>query len=417
MLDFTDAPYRFFPPKPSPIVMRLCRWANRRWLLPRKPNLVTQLELRGALDEVRSLRKAGARFLFIPNHPSNADPFTMAEVQSRLGIPSCFMTAYDVFLKVGRFGAWLMQRNGAFSVDREGSDGRAMRTAMDILREGRFALTVFPEGNVYMMNDRVMPFLEGAAFLALKAQRDLGPDERIVAVPVSMKFTHLGDVRPAVRARLDGLARLVGTALDPDAPPVDELVRIGRRLMRRLLRQRGYVEGGAGGEAREDLPDEIQQLAGRLVDALEGKIGIEPRGGDTVVDRIRRVRNRIHEIRTDPERTFEQRAAVTWADEAILALRLLGYAQPYVAEHPTLDRYAEAVDRLSEDVHGEREPPVGPRKAIVEVGTPIDLADRLAHAKRLRTAVQSLTTDLEAAVQAGLDRANATNTCPGAQIC
>ncbi len=418
MLEFTDAPYRFFPPKPLPPLMRVCRWANRRWFLPRKPNWVTDFTLGGAVDAVRTRRKAGSRFLFVGNHPSNADPFTMGEVQRRLGVQACFMTAYDVFLKQGKLRAWFMQRNGAFSVDRDGSDGRSMRAAMDILREGDYALTVFPEGNVYMMNDRVMPFLEGAAFLALKAQRDLGGDAPIHAVPVSMKFTHLRDVRAEVRQRLDGLARIADTALDPSAPPVDELVRIGRRLMFRLLRQRGYFDGNEHAEVdpREDLPGELQQLVGRLVAALEAKLELEPRAIDAPLDRLRRCRSRIHEIRTDPERTFEQRAAVTWADEAMLALRILGYAQPYVAEHPTLDRYAETVDRLSEDVHSERFPAVGPRKAIVEVGAPIDLAERLASARRLRGAVQSVTADLEAAVQAGLDRANQANPHPGGTL-
>ena len=34
------------------------------------------------------------------------------------------MAAYDVFIKNGAFNAWVMQRNGCFSVDREGSEDR-----------------------------------------------------------------------------------------------------------------------------------------------------------------------------------------------------------------------------------------------------------------------------------------------------
>ena len=54
-----------------------------------------------------------------------------------------------------------MQNIGCFSIDREGSDRKAMTEATRILKEGEFALTIFPEGNVYLTNDRVTPFFGG----------------------------------------------------------------------------------------------------------------------------------------------------------------------------------------------------------------------------------------------------------------
>ena len=58
------------------------------------------------------------------------------------------MAAYDVFAR-NKFASWFMQRIGAFSVDREGSDRKAMKCAAQILEEGQYPLVIFPEGNVF----------------------------------------------------------------------------------------------------------------------------------------------------------------------------------------------------------------------------------------------------------------------------
>ena len=62
-----------------------------------------------------------------------------------------------------------------------------MKDAIATVIDGRYALTVFPEGNVYFMNDRVTPFLEGPAYIAMKAQQELKDNGKIFAVPVAIK--------------------------------------------------------------------------------------------------------------------------------------------------------------------------------------------------------------------------------------
>ena len=71
-------------------------------------------------------------------------------------------------------------------------------------------LTVFPEGNVYFMNDRVTPFLEGPAYIAMKAQQEMKDAGRIFAVPVSIKATHTTDARVVLQKTLDHMAAQLG---------------------------------------------------------------------------------------------------------------------------------------------------------------------------------------------------------------
>ncbi len=48
---------------------------------------------------------------------------------------------------------------------------QAMKTAVDIMQNRPHPLVIFPEGDVYHTNDRIMPFRDGAAAMALMAAR------------------------------------------------------------------------------------------------------------------------------------------------------------------------------------------------------------------------------------------------------
>ncbi|MCB1061913.1 MAG: 1-acyl-sn-glycerol-3-phosphate acyltransferase [Verrucomicrobiae bacterium] len=415
MLDFCDAPYQFFPARPSVFMMGLCQLVNSRWGMPGRNHRIRKLEITGAAEAVREIEARGERILFTPNHSTHSDPQIITEVHRQLGVTSCYMAAYDVFLR-SKLNAWVMQRAGAFSVDREGSDRKSMAEAVKVIKAGRFALTIFPEGNVYLQNDRVTPFLEGAAFLALKAQKELGDSRPVNVVPVAIKLSHIVDVRAEVKKKLALLAESSGEQFDENSDPVAELLRIGRHILAKNLRQRGYLspdEDLSEGHLTEVLRDSVDRIAS----GLETKMSLTPKDPEDLTDRLRKIRAAIHQIRTDPDKEVEHRVATSWADEAILAVRILGYGNPYVALNPTLDRFAETVEKLSEDLHGRWDPPFSPRDAIVHVGDPINLAKWLEEsaAAKSRQAVSELSRAMEAGVQSGLDAISATNTREGAK--
>ncbi len=166
----------------------------------------------------------------------------------RLGIPASFMAAYDVFLR-SRFNAWCMQKLGNFSIDREAADRKAMTAAIATVTTGDHCLTIFPEGNVYLTNDRVTPFLDGTAFIALKAQQSL-EDTPVKVVPVSLKFTHLTTPRETVTQRLVDLARqrprlLAGASEDP----LGAVLGLGRHLIGGYLQKHGFLQDQSAEES------------------------------------------------------------------------------------------------------------------------------------------------------------------------
>jgi hypothetical protein len=319
-----------------------------------------------------------------------------------------FMAAYDVFLR-RRLDAFVMQRLGAFSVDREGSDKQAMDFALKTLTDDGLPLIIFPEGNVYLQNDVVTPFHDGAAHLALKATKAQGSaGRRVVIVPVSIKVTHSMDVRPQLVAGMRDLAQRLDRPLPAGAPPLEALTDLGLAALRRNLKQRGLPapEG-------ETLAHLIEHAAGLVLSRLEQKLELAPRPRDTVIDRVRRTRRVIHEVRIDPQRVADHAAAATWADEAITAFRIASYSGGYVRQRPTIDRFAETIEKLREDVENRLLPPVGRRVALVRFAAPIDVAVATAELRQ-REAVRALTEATESAVQAGVDALNAANRSPGA---
>lgn len=408
MLDFTDKPYQFFPPKPNAFVTSVAQFVNRRFILPGSKHRIRRIELRGA-ERILDVVKDSSRCLLLPNHSTHSDPQVMLEVQRRLRIRNSMMAAYDVFLR-GPLQAWLMQKIGCFSIDREGSDKQAMNCAVEMLAGGERALTIFPEGNVLLMNDRVTPFLGGAAFIGMRAQKKVGSEKPIYAIPVAMKYTHLADCREAMLGYLEKLETDVGVTADSGASARARLRRVGFEILGRNLRQRGYLPP----EDHMELQEVLEQSALQIICKLEEKIGLECSGSDPPLERIRRIRATIHQIRIDESRKLDHRVATTWADEAILALRILGYSSDYLSESPTLDRHCEVLEKLREDLVEKILKPIEDRGVVVQFGEPVNLADYLGG--KSRQVLPELTRQFEAAVQGGLDELAAQNDSPGGML-
>ena len=414
MLEFSDASYRFFAAKPSPFLIRVERTFNRHFILPGAKHLVKELRIEGATEALREARARGDRILFVINHPSHSDPQVITEVHRRLGQPSCFMAAYDVFLR-SRFGAWNMQRLGNFSIDRDAGDRKAMAAAIEILTKGEYALNIFPEGNVYLTNDRVTPFLDGTAFIALKAQQALDRTP-IQIVPISLKLTHLTAPREGVTQRMLKLGSDSGYVFPPGstADPMGSMFGLGQHILRSYLKTHGFSDEMT--DPGSSVYEILGHFAGSLVAGLETALQLTPPRECCLVERIRRIRSTIHQIRTDPAGKAH-REIDGLADRAILAFRVHGYLTPYLSEHPTIDRYEETVERIAEDFYSRIMPRTGPRRAMVRLHPPIEVRSCLeAVDGKLRNAVSGLTRQMEAAVQAGIHAINLSNNAPGATL-
>lgn len=404
MIQFSDLPYRFFPPSYFAPTAWLIRRCNKRWLSTKLK--IDELEIHGS-EHLASLPH-GTRAVLLPNHPTHGDASIILETCRRLGIQPRIMAAYDLYHR-GLIDGWVMRRVGCFSVDREGSDKPAMEEAAKTILEGRFPLTMFPEGNVYLENDRVAPFHDGAAFLAIRAAKQLvEKGQRVVCVPISTKATHLRDCREELREVFRLLCAKVGVPLDPSRPPLEMLRAIGLTALRQELRRRNLSVPNEG-----ELKELVGAAAAEVLDRLEPQLGLERKKDADPLDRVRAARRIIHEVRTDPDRAAEHEAAARHAEDAMLAFRIASYSGDYVAERPSLDRIGETLEKLYEDTHEVFLKPYSPRKAIVQINEPIDVTALLESGVKQKQLIHDLTERIEQSVQKGIDRSNRHNTSPG----
>jgi 1-acyl-sn-glycerol-3-phosphate acyltransferase len=99
--------------------------------------------------------------LLVSNHVSVLDPPFVGGTAPR---PVCFMAKEELF-RIPLFGRLIRALN-ARPVRRDGSDMRALKTSLGLLREGR-ALLVFPEGTRGVEGGPLGPGKPGVGMLAM----------------------------------------------------------------------------------------------------------------------------------------------------------------------------------------------------------------------------------------------------------
>ena len=386
-------PPRRWKPKLSPWVVRLTR-KYRKWHGLKNCQLES-VEVENA-ELVRDQIKQGHGVLITPNHPTHADPFSMNAAADAVGSPMYFMATWHVFDNQGKIGQWLLQKHGAFSIDREGTDMEAMKTAQNILQEKKHPLVIFPEGEVYHTNDKVTPFREGAAALAyLSARR---ADRKIVCIPTALKYWYTTDPMPELLDLLVELEASIHWRPTPEKPVVERIYRLGSALM--SLKELEHFSSVREGS----LPERTENLASHILSTHEESLEIDG-DGKMLPERVKQLRNEVISQLEDLEPNDDQRRAELdrYLDDFFLAVQLFSYPGDYVATNPSVERIAETLDKMEEDVLDKYSASIrARRKSLVRFGDPIDVSS-----EKQRNYASQLTEQMQQSVQSMLDDINA----------
>lgn len=383
----------FWPPRPSRFWnAALEPW--RYWYLRRYYKIAEV-----AIDQPESFGQEfapGDGVLLAPNHSHDSDPHVMMQVGRRLGRQLHFMAAWQIFRPHWGLDGWILQRMGAFSVDREGCDRRAIHQATEILTTGR-ALVVFPEGEVYRLNDRLTPLLDGVAFMALSAQRELtkkSPGRRVWVVPTAIRYRYVDDIRPDIEAAVARLEHSLRLKTPRDASLDERILHYGEFLL--TIREKEKF--GRSFETAGSLAERLAQLTESLLARHETEYLNKSPAAETVALRVKALRRRLFEIWTDEAADDEARRQARDAlDDVQLALQAYSYPGNYISEKPTVERMAETIEKLEEDLDGFAKPK-GRRRARVLFGEPIDLSEA-SGSGRPRVVAAEITDRLEAAIK------------------
>jgi 1-acyl-sn-glycerol-3-phosphate acyltransferase len=357
---------------------------------------IERIDIAG-LDRLATSLSKGHGILLAPNHSFHWDSYCLVSAAERLSTPFYIMTAWQVFHGSGWFAKKSMQRCGCFSVDREGTDLQAMKTAVDILQSRPHPLVIFPEGDVYHTNDRVTPFRDGAAAIGLMAARK--SERPIDVIPVAIKRWYTENPTPSM---LDTIARLETRLYwrpQNHLSLVQRILHVAEGLL--SLKEMEHLRATQSGP----LGERIQALACSVLDRCETRYQIE-RKSAMLPERVKEVRRKIISERETHAADATPSQREQWSsdmDDMFLATQLYSYPGDYLTEHPSVERLAETLDKLEEDALGAVYPTVrASREVLVQFDDPIELP----RGKESRMSAAELTDHAEKRVQMMLDEMN-----------
>ncbi len=385
-------PPRWWGPKLKPWFVRLMRGYRVR--RQRREQQLRDITIEGA-ERVRELVNDGCGVLITPNHPTHADAYSMYAAADAVGTPFHFLSTWHVFESEHFWGQLALQWHGCFSIDREGADMQAFRTAVGIVAEKNSPLVIFPEGEVYHQNDRVTPFREGPAVIALSAAKRA--KRPIVSVPCALKYVYTQDPTDALLKVMDSLEHKIFWRPKKEFPLADRILTFADAIL--MLKEKEWLKAPGHGS----LAERTDRLAHCVLEQLEQRHSLTP-AERTIPERVKELRSRLLTQLTEADSDAETQAAINDdLDDVFFVVQLFSYPGDYLEEAPSVERLAETLDKFEEDVLGEYSATVrAPRRSIVRFGEPLPVESR----RDRRAAAAELTHELEHRVQGLLNAIN-----------
>src|SRR5436190_4758577 len=201
-----EKPYQFLPTYRGMFWPAFFRGVRIHDYYLRKNEGVVAHEVRH-IERLRASLAAGHAVLVTPNHPRTADPLAMGWLGVDAPCHFHVMASWHLFQKSRLYG-WAIRAMGGFSVNREGVDRQAIRTAIELLAEAKRPLIIFPEGATSRTADHLHALLDGVAFVAraaAKKREKLSPPGKVVVQPVAVKYFFGGDIRSVCDDVLTGI--------------------------------------------------------------------------------------------------------------------------------------------------------------------------------------------------------------------
>jgi 1-acyl-sn-glycerol-3-phosphate acyltransferase len=340
-------------------------WRNRLHLEPR------DLEVLRALPQ-----EAG--IILAANHADETDFKACLELSRRSGRRFLLMMNREAFDEGYGVAGWWLQRLGAFSVERGGQHNEeAKRYAIEVVMRGREVLVIFPEGDIYYLNDLVQPFKSGAVEIGMKAvleARETRPDWTAYLIPMALKYRYRQPIAPILERRTRSMEqrlsrRMSGLSLQR---------RLAEILAELLHRQELAHHLKPASDRLVELSERVQEVRRAILAQVEEKYAganVNPRA--ETMDRMWQLSCYLRGMVTRRGRSgTASRAQVRTDLAALTSVGRMGSWQPrYTDVDPSQERLAETVLKLEREVYQTKRPrQLANRDVFLRIGEPIDLS-------------------------------------------
>jgi 1-acyl-sn-glycerol-3-phosphate acyltransferase len=147
----------------------------------------------------------GAGVILTSNHADETDPLVCLELSRRSGRRFISMCNREAFDEMGGLAGLALQRLGHFSVKRGAHDTAAKEYAIKTVQQGENVLVIFPEGEIFYLNEVVQPFHSGAIEICIQAileNRKATPDWTAYILPMVIKYHYNTNIERELANRI-----------------------------------------------------------------------------------------------------------------------------------------------------------------------------------------------------------------------
>ncbi len=278
-----------------------------------------------------------------------------------------FLYGRGVLHWAGGGASFLIPRIAGIPVMNRRSDTQGMRAIRRALTDGRFPISLAPEGQVTYHNHKLGPIEAGTARLAIWCLQDLerqGRQEEILVVPVASRYLYTEKPEEVFRNVVERIANRAGLQASPSVSRYEQLIDLTDQLLTKI---ETFYERFYGLEAKKGekltLRGRIEGICDSALMVPESFMKIRP--DRDFLSRVFTVRQRGWDylFRSDfPEHgeipPLDRVLADRVADEAYLHLRhnelvdLLEYIDPdYISPQASLNRLLEYALNLADVIN------------------------------------------------------------------
>lgn len=383
------ARHEFIPAKPSSAMIWLVQHLSML-------DLAWRNKVHMSVEDVKKLQNLPRPhgLVLTPNHADEIDPRLCFEVSRKAKQQFLFMCNREAFHELRGFAGWVLQRIGAYSVERGGHDSLAKQYSIDIVKESKNTLVIFPEGEIFYLNQSLQPFHSGAIEIGMQAiieKRVTDPNWTTFLIPMSIRYHYVVSIKKELEKRI----KRMEVHLEKHYSGTTAESRL-TGIMNDAITEK---------ERRHHIAPETEHLgdvAGRveyLRTALLAEVGKKYKG--SYKDHARTIDQAFQlsaHLREELSQTVSQQHQAEYKEDLSTlqeVQHLVAWHPDYVKENPSPERIAEMVIKLERELLNIHRPePLGKREVFIKIGTPLDLSTYLERYKTEPYVVRSEVAEL-----------------------
>ncbi len=360
----------FLPAKPSAWMISFFQQLSKLDLDHRNHVFVPDADL-----EILNNLPRNCGIILTPNHADEMDPRICFELSRMSRHRFIFMCNREAFHELNGFAGWGLQKVGCFSVERGGHDTAAMQYAVKVVEDATDILVIFPEGEIFYLNQQVQAFHSGAIEIGMQAimsKRQTNPGWTTYLVPMSIKYHYKEPINDVLEERISKMEKALNKGMTGDSFHT-RVAGIVSELVSRKEKERN-IDGSQA--VAEELSGRINNVQHAMLSELEEKYKNSYKMQARTLDQAFQIGASVRE---HLKLTISSHHKTEYLEDLLLlkeVQHLVSWQPQYIDEDPSSpERIAEMVIKLEREIFKiDRPKQLGKRNVFVRIGDAIDLS-------------------------------------------